>query len=52
MDPFCSALLYTIFILPIIYFFKWWELWLVIGFIFYHITMEAFKNKFLLKDLL
>lgn len=30
----CAALLYTIFILPIIYLFKWWELWLVIGFIY------------------
>jgi len=30
----CAALLYTLFILPIIYLFKWWELWLVIGFIY------------------
>lgn len=25
----CATLLHTIFILPIIYLFKWWELWLV-----------------------
>lgn len=30
----CATLLHTIFILPIIYLFKWWELWLVIGSIF------------------
>ncbi|ECP6303156.1 hypothetical protein ACRG4B_001539 [Campylobacter jejuni] len=30
----CATLLYIIFILPIIYFFKWWELWLVIGSIY------------------
>lgn len=30
----CATLLYMIFILPIIYLFKWWELWLVIGSIF------------------
>ncbi|EJA8517425.1 hypothetical protein MU007_000528 [Campylobacter upsaliensis] len=27
----CATLLHTIFILPIIYLFKWWELWLVVG---------------------
>lgn len=27
----CATLLYMIFILPIIYLFKWWELWLVAG---------------------
>ncbi len=27
----CATLLHTIFILPIIYLFKWWELWLIVG---------------------
>ncbi|HEC1238065.1 TPA: hypothetical protein R0G39_001390 [Campylobacter upsaliensis] len=27
----CATFLHTIFILPIIYLFKWWELWLVVG---------------------
>ncbi|EPO0095096.1 hypothetical protein ACT5EH_001387 [Campylobacter upsaliensis] len=27
----CATLLHTIFILPVIYLFKWWELWLVVG---------------------
>lgn len=43
----CATLLHTIFILPIIYLFKWWELWLVVGIVllYYYYGSKNFKLK-------
>ncbi|EPU7283137.1 hypothetical protein ACVY5A_001394 [Campylobacter upsaliensis] len=38
----CATLLHTIFILPIIYLFKWWELWLVVGIVFLYYYYNNF----------